>query len=262
MTGQGIESRAASLRQVVIDLTVMSVIGLVLAFLGPFGTFTAPFPVRLVYWLGLGWTGYCCFRPITGLANRIGARLDLPVPLPWVAACLIASLPMTAVVLLVNQLPGALHWPSLGGALAMYGYVLAVGAAVTTLFYVLGERAGTMPESSASSDSADAASPGARFLARIPPCQADDLFALEMEDHYLRVHTRHGSHLILLRMRDAVAELDGIAGLQVHRSWWVAHQAVTGTAREGRNLRLRLTGGLDVPVARDAAGRLKAAGWI
>nr|QQZ51292.1 LytTR family transcriptional regulator DNA-binding domain-containing protein [Phenylobacterium glaciei] len=70
-----------------------------------------------------------------------------------------------------------------------------------------------------------------------------------MEDHYVRVHTAVRSELILMRLSDAVART-GREGLQVHRSWWVARDAVTEVIRDGRNLRLKLLNGLEVPVAR------------
>ncbi|MBS0482133.1 MAG: LytTR family transcriptional regulator DNA-binding domain-containing protein [Proteobacteria bacterium] len=262
-----IDGRTALLRQVVIDLAVIGVVGLVLAFLGPFGTFASPFGLRLIYWLGLSLTGYACFRPITGLVTRWGARLGLPeVPL-LVAACLVASVPMTAVVLATGQLPAAPRWPTLSEAIAQYGLVLVIGSAVTVLFHILSERSGTAASTPAiGTPTPDAPGPSAveeaRFLARIPPTRAEDLLALEMEDHYLRAHTRQGSHLILLRMRDALAELEGIDGLRVHRSWWVARHAVASTLRDGRSMRLRLISGQEVPVARDAVAQLKEAGWL
>ncbi len=102
----------------------------------------------------------------------------------------------------------------------------------------------------------------ARFLVRIPARLGRELLALEMEDHYLRIHTRIGSDLILMRMRDAVAELDAIEGLQVHRSWWVARQAVDQVNRDGKTMTLTLTNGRSVPVARDRQGEVRAAGWL
>jgi len=83
-----------------------------------------------------------------------------------------------------------------------------------------------------------------------------------MEDHYLRVYTRLGSDLILMRMRDALAELDGLDGAQIHRSWWVARAAVERVVRDGRNVTLALPGGLQAPVARSQVAVLKAAGWL
>ena len=50
--------------------------------------------------------------------------------------------------------------------------------------------------------------------------------ALQGEDHYVRIHTALGSELVLMRLGDAIQELDGLEGERVHRSWWVARRAV------------------------------------
>jgi DNA-binding LytR/AlgR family response regulator len=59
-----------------------------------------------------------------------------------------------------------------------------------------------------------------------------------------------------------VAELDGVEGAQVHRSWWVARDAITDAKRgDGRAL-LTLKDGAQVPVSRTYAGELRERGWI
>lgn len=259
---------ANPLRQVVIDLAVMTVIGLLLALLGPFGSFTLPFAYRLVYWLGLAWAGYACYRPIGGLITRLGPVLDLPQWSLWLIGCLVASVPMTLVVWLVSALPPPLEIPGLDAWIATYGYTLAIGGTVTMVFYAIQsrEQPADAPPASAPPPAPEPAPPEQplppRLFARLPPRLGTDLIALEMEDHYLRVHTRLGSDLILLRMRDAVAELDGMDGLQVHRSWWVARAAVADVRRDGRNAALLLHGGIEAPVARSQVPVLKAAGWL
>jgi len=75
-------------------------------------------------------------------------------------------------------------------------------------------------------------------------------------------HTMAGSSLILMRMRDAISELSGIEGTQVHRSWWVARAAVRDVTRDGRNIRLVLARGLVAPVARSRIDALQDAGWL
>ncbi|WP_375289094.1 LytTR family DNA-binding domain-containing protein [Qipengyuania sp.] len=102
----------------------------------------------------------------------------------------------------------------------------------------------------------------AKLIYRLRTAIGSDLIALEMEDHYVRAHTVLGSELVLMRMRDAVAELDSLEGEQVHRSWWVARDSVTGVKRDGRNVRLQLEGGLEAPVARARLAELKQAGWL
>ena len=83
-----------------------------------------------------------------------------------------------------------------------------------------------------------------------------------MEDHYVRAHTMLGSDLVLLRLRDALGELDGIEGAQVHRSWWVARDAVESVERDGRSVRLVLPRGIAAPVARSRIAELTKAGWF
>ena len=65
-----------------------------------------------------------------------------------------------------------------------------------------------------------------------------------------------------MRLRDAVEGLGAIEGRRVHRGWWVARRAVTGVGRRERNVLLRLSNGLEVPVARNEVPALRAAGWL
>jgi DNA-binding LytR/AlgR family response regulator len=101
-----------------------------------------------------------------------------------------------------------------------------------------------------------------RFLTRLPPRLGRDLLCLQMEDHYVRAHTAAGSDLILIPLHQAVAELQGLEGLQVHRSWWVSRSAVLEVERDGRSVRLKLRNGVSAPVSRRAVAALKAAAWI
>lgn len=262
------------LRQVVIDLGIMTLIGILLALIGPLGSFQLPFAYRLVYWLGLAWAGYACYRPIGGLITQHGAVLDLPDWSLWLIGCLVATVPMTLVVWLVSALPPPFEAPSLESWLVTYGYVLAIGAVVTMVFYLVQQKPGAAPadpavdvgsaapQAPAVTAPAIPQSPRARLLRRLPPHLGSEIVALEMEDHYLRVHTRLGNDLILLRMRDALAELDGLDGAQVHRSWWVARAGIMGVERDGRSVTLALWGGLKAPVARSQVTALKAAGWL
>ena len=87
------------------------------------------------------------------------------------------------------------------------------------------------------------------FFSRLPAELGRDLMFLKMSGHYLDVTTVTGSAAILMRLGDAVAEL-GDLGMQVHRSYWVAHRHVLGVARSGNRTLLRLAGSHEVPVSR------------
>ncbi|MGV8930115.1 MAG: LytTR family DNA-binding domain-containing protein [Brevundimonas sp.] len=102
----------------------------------------------------------------------------------------------------------------------------------------------------------------ARFLDRLPfKLRGAVIRAVSSEDHYLRIHTDRGSDLILMRLSDALAELEGLEGAQTHRSWWVAKDAVRGVSRGDGRATLTLDGGVEAPVSRRYARALRAAGW-
>ncbi|HWF77076.1 MAG TPA: LytTR family DNA-binding domain-containing protein [Caulobacteraceae bacterium] len=110
---------------------------------------------------------------------------------------------------------------------------------------------------------AAADAPAPKFLTRLPARLAGaDLYAVEAEDHYLRLHTSQGQDLILMRLSDAIEELEGLEGAQTHRSWWVARAAVAGAERLDGRAVLTLKDGAEVPVSRGFAKTLRSAGWF
>lgn len=103
---------------------------------------------------------------------------------------------------------------------------------------------------------------GQNFLKRLAPNLGDELLCLSMEDHYLRAFTTKGDQLILMRLKDAAVELDDYPGLQVHRSHWVALDAISEARRDGRRILLKLKNDHEVPVSRSYVDELKAQGIL
>jgi hypothetical protein len=89
-----------------------------------------------------------------------------------------------------------------------------------------------------------------RFVARLPLAMGRDVVALSSELQYLRVYTTRGKALILHSLREAIELLEGVEGMQVHRSHWVAVGHVRTVVRKGRSMSLRLTNGVEIPVSR------------
>jgi|GEM_PF-308316 len=224
-------------RKLLIDLSIMTVVGLVLALIGPFGSADAPLAVRLGSWLLFAWVGYAVYNPIGWVVERLHRALHLPEIGLWIAGCLIATVPMTAIVWAIGFWPRPVPLPTGEQALEAYFNVLVIGASITVIFHLIERSKQISPSEQADQPAASAPvaappiapppvaagpapAPQPAFLDRLPAHLGSDLLALEMEDHYVRVHTALGSELILLRMRDAIAELGGIEGAQVHRSWW------------------------------------------
>ncbi|MEO7563845.1 MAG: LytTR family transcriptional regulator DNA-binding domain-containing protein [Sphingomicrobium sp.] len=255
------EVRLPSRRELAVELAIMVAIGIALAALGPFGSFAlGGFGARLAYWLPASFTGYVVFRPIAWAVTTAAERLGLPAYPALLLAILIGAFPASAAMLWIGgaRAGDRVEMAALG---QLYVQVALIGVLVGSFLTMVGRRAGASPEPT-STDTALAA-PSAPFLDRLPPSWNGGLAALEMEDHYVRAHGPDGqSLLILMRMADATRELGGVDGAQVHRSWWVARDAVTGRSRDGRNLRLKLGHGLEAPVARDRQAELRDNGWF
>ena len=106
-----------------------------------------------------------------------------------------------------------------------------------------------------------------RGQASLPPSYAakasfgKDVLALQMEDHYVRVHRSAGSELILMPLARAIDSIEA-EGLRTHRSWWVARHAVAAVEGDARSMRVVLSNGLVAPVARSSVTHLRAAGWM
>ncbi|AWW75846.1 LytTR family transcriptional regulator [Erythrobacter sp. KY5] len=264
------------LRKTLSDLAIMAVIGVFLAVIGPFGSIDQPLAVRLISWLAFAFAGYAIYSPMGFFVDRAHRALDLPIAPLWFVGVLIATVPMAALVYIVQFMPDWPPMPPLEEALTTYSYVFVIGGAVTLLFNVLGARSreeppkpkdrieevvvgGSAEVRSATSEASRAENP---LLDQLSPELGSDVIALEMEDHYVRVHTPLGSELVLMRLRDAMVHVAHIEGRQVHRSWWVARLAVEDVKREGRNVRLVLETGIEAPVARAQVSELKAASWI
>jgi hypothetical protein len=224
-----------------------------LAVSGAFGMGQLSLVERLAYWAGTLSVGTAWGGLVTHFA--FPAR-DADTN-PWLRTVLYALViagPLTGLVWLVNTY--LLHSPIPARALASLFVSVALVTLVVTAVNVLAGRR-----------RADAEAPPSpappRFLERLPPkLRGAEIWAVESEDHYLRLHTSKGQDLILLRLADAVAELEGVEGAQVHRSWWVARDAVADARRGDGRATLTLKNGSEVPVSRTYARLLRERGWL
>jgi len=232
--------------------------GVVLALLGPLGTDAAPLGQRLAYWLALAEVGVA-FGIITSMAlRRLLDPADKHVFLiaALTAACI--TLPVSAVVFEITKrlFEGRGRFGGSGDLLGFVPPVLVISLTISLISTMARRR----PVHTR------AAPPGAsqpRFSERLPlRLRGADIHAVQAEDHYLRVHTSRGSDLILMRLADAVAELEGLEGAQTHRSWWVARKAVKAARRGHNRAVLKLQGDIEAPVSRTYVSALKAEGWF
>ncbi|MBB6253952.1 LytTR family DNA-binding domain-containing protein [Nitrospirillum iridis] len=241
-------------------------LSVVLAMFGPYGTFfSLDAASRLAFWCAAA-VGVAA---MTRLAHA-GLR-RWPIAAAWPAwqrrglSALIASFPATLWIALLfgwfsQAPPGALHfwhtWPQVMVTSLVFAVILGRKDPVPP-------QAVVAPPAVPHPQVAPAPDLAAAFVTRaVPRLSGARLLALEAEDHYLRIHTDQGSDLVLMRLRDAIADLGGEDGMQVHRSFWVAREAVAEATVRGQAAQLRLTDGTLVPVSRTALPRIKAAGWL
>lgn len=233
-------------------------IGLFLAVVGAFGTINVPFFYRagvmiIIALIGAG-TGMVAYA----LAGRISALVDRPL-LRGIVGGLFQSVPMTLIIMALGWIFEGPH-PFLQAFVQNFPVVLVVCLTMSVLAPALNRQANAAREAAAL---LQAVPTPPRFLERLPlKLRGGEVWAVEAEDHYLRVHTSKGQDLILLRLSDAIEELTGLEGEQVHRSWWVARDGVTDVERGDGRAVLTLKSGVKAPVSRTYARIIRDKGWF
>ncbi len=237
------------------NFLVAAVAALILSVLaGPFSTSLLPVATRALLWAtlialnALKWWAWYRF-----VVPRFGDGLRPAVLLASAGALLLnLSLPLeVAFVYRAVGLSVAIDWLSL--------YLVAVAISL-----VISAVVGFLSAGRADEHHPPSLPPVARGLAARP--DAARLIAATAEDHYVRLHLEGGAAgsgpLVLCRFGDAVADLAALDGEQVHRGAWVAARGVIGAERVGRQWRLRLAGGMVVPVSERHLRAVRARGWL
>ena len=228
-------------------------VGTFLAVLGPFGSDAIPWPQVWLYWVG-----FIALGGVFGFgAGEIIPRL-LPRLPQWAVYAIIPVFVAIPVTLAILWLEDALRADlTLARAAATYGPALIISAFVTAVAYAVDR----ITERDNGADRA--AGPGRALTDKLPHrLRSAPIHALTAEDHYLRVRTARGEALILMRLTDAIAALEGVDGARTHRSWWVARDAVADARKgDGRGV-LILTDGAEAPVSRTYYPALREAGWF
>jgi hypothetical protein len=226
--------------------------GLFLGFLGPYGTADDPALPRHVFWLTVIVAG-----GMLGIA--IEARLRPRLPGAWTAALAAVPLMTPPIVLFVLAAMVVLfgHQHDFFGDYAhkLFAEVFVICLVVMVTRRLLWQPAQRIVETRTihSPPLPDAEATFRRRLSA--PRRGARLLAVEAHDHYVRVHTGAGVELLSVRFADAMAELGGAHGFQVHRSWWVSAAAIKAAYWRRASGDIELEGGSGAPLLREA-------GWI
>lgn len=254
---------------------LMAVAGILLGMITPYNTYEIPMITgRFLYWVGnivfaslvSGMVGRLIFSILNKMEVHVvlaflifTAALSLPT-LFWVASweLILKGIFMNPAGFTYEYVSNSLASLNYGllGYLSFYLKVWLITLLIVGPVSLIGEKLNRGKKAS------EVAFPGRRFFDRLPAALGTDVLCLSMEDHYLRVYTSHGDTLLLLRMADAVAELEGYPGMQVHRSWWVAKSAIDRVIREPRKKTILLTNRIQVPISQRREKALREANFI
>ena len=281
------QSRTA--KRVVVHLLGFLVAVTLLAYLGPFGTWTALAPFdRLAFWMIAVGVNWLCAALVFSITMRVFFERDWHRAAGILLASIVTAVPGTAAVWLVVAAYLDYRPADLAEVFGLYSQVVVLQVIIGTLVFLIvsrelrreagteessgparkppGAASGAHPAGAAEAGSRPrgpaAAAPAQALLARLPARRRGELLHMRMQDHYVEVHTTRGMEMLLLRFRDALREVEYAEGMQVHRSHWVAQAAVDGVERRDGRVTLRLVNGSKVPVSRSFAPALRARGWI
>jgi len=251
----------------------MMLVTVLLAMSGPFGTFQSfNLGQRFGYWAVMVVASYLTGQAAsTFFLELLRGQISQRWPRVIVAG-LLASLPVTIVVMVVNGV--AYQHVDIQSSLMIWLYTIIVTLAVVVMFVTLSEVMAGAPAAApgvtASATVAETSQPAAALppspqpaiLDRVPLRQRSRLIALIVEDHYVDIVTDKGRTLVLMRLADAIREAAPVPGLQVHRSHWVAFDAVVRAQRSEGKVMLELSNGMRLPVSRGFLPAAKDAGLV
>lgn len=212
---------------------------ILLAVLGPFGTYERlGLAERLVYWV-IVFTGVGFFMHVILTTSLKAHWLTAVPPIARLGfGAVLAGLPGAAVVIFVHGvfLPPLMSADTLP---VIWAQVAAIGWIVGCVeFLDWGRSADDAPRVIRT-----------RFHKRLPPELGDDIISISMQDHYAEVTTTLGTHMVLIRLADAMDELSDAEGVQLHRSHFAIVTHLREMRRHGTKMRVLLSDGRELPVS-------------
>jgi energy-converting hydrogenase Eha subunit A len=232
---------------------ILMLLSFVVGLIGPFGTYEAIGVMpRLAYWTAI----VLGTSALGTLAASYFERLLRPRLHRFAAALLAGAMAGPFIATGVGLINIGVFGPGVTVIdLVTLGFYCALISAAVTLVSAVWERPadGAVPEGLRREPA---------LLDRLPRAQRGRILHLSVSDHYVDVTTDKGTTLVLIRLSDAIRETAPIAGMQVHRSHWVALDAVRRGFRQSGKPMLALETGTLVPVSRTYLDAVRAAGLL
>lgn len=230
----------------IIWLAVTAVVSLA----GPFGMFnTVPLWFRIAYWAPM-----IAVTIVVAIALRIFCRTVVGTTDDWKEDALVVA-PLSIVIGQMVVLVNGYFWP---------GEFLVSALFVSTLSVLIGGCVCLMRRFFQHQKMvSDSPTQRDRLLDRMTVNDAVRLVRISSDNHHIRILTTDGKeHRLLMRLRDAVGEVDVEPGMLVHRSHWVATSAISRVVETGGREAVELSSGETVPIGPKNRSNLVEAGII
>ena len=232
-------------------LGVLCLSWLLVTIAGPFNTLAdLTLPMRALYWgLVVGLT-YMVGTVVTQfLGSRLSRRFKT-VPLALSMTAIAVSIGVYAVIAALNIIFLPIWITDPVPAFVVYISVLLISFSVLLLRQATLGELGIPPQKQA------------MILERLPLDKRGALISLSVQDHYVDIVTAKGREMVLMRLSDAMREASDVAGMQIHRSHWVALDQITSMQRAAEAARVTLSNGTELPVSRGYLPAVRAAGLL
>ncbi|WP_448547171.1 LytTR family DNA-binding domain-containing protein [Thalassotalea fusca] len=259
-------------RQKLQPFFIVAIVGVFIGFLRPFGMDTFPLHLTIVYWVLVCSIGYLIYRPCIEFSERYLADYISQRFVRMTIAVVVGSALFSLIVPLITWGIFSYETDYRAQYFSIFVKSLVIGSVFTLIGYVQDyietqqnklaeneQNAKEIEQQLVQQEQEVVNKELAQFMALLPIEKRGELICLEMSDHYLKVYTDKGHHMLLMRFKDALEKLENAHGIQTHRSWWVALSHVRMVTREGRKQLLEMSNNLKVPVSRTYAEAVKTA---
>lgn len=222
----------------------------IFALLGPFGTYEAmTLTGRLVYWFVILAGADVCIRLTHQIIGQYGTVTRRGLRLVQSALCFTAIFSPVAWGLSSLFDDGIIDGRGFLIFAVNIGAMTATLAVLTYFFWDKPEEVTRTPR--------------ARLYDRLPDTTTASIMRLTVNDHYVEVFLDDGTrHRVLMRLADAIREMDGAPGFCTHRSHWVSTAHITGGRKEQNREFVVLADGTQVPVSKTYREDVLAAGFL
>ena len=220
------------------------------ALLGPFGTYDAmTLSARFFYWFVLLAAADACIRFAHRIVERFGWVTGYAGRLGQSAFCFTAIFSPLAWGLSGFFDDSILDWPGFILFAGNIGALSATFAVLTFFFWGPKEDASIVAR--------------ARLYDRLPSTTTASIMRLTVVDHYVDVYLDDGTqHRVLMRLTDAIREMDGAPEFCTHRSHWVSATHIRRAIKQRNREFVVLNDGTQVPVSKTYREDVLAAGFL